>query len=74
VDTSVAKFLRPFLVNCQMFCTSPIRAAAQFKLDKIDHSSSEKKSFSSYLPFSRSATNVKGSVVLRSKTRCLRSP
>jgi hypothetical protein len=44
------------------------------KLDKIDHSSSEKKSFSSYLPSSRSATNVKGSVVLRSQTRCLRSP
>jgi hypothetical protein len=41
----------------------------QVELDKIDHSSSEKKSFSSYLPFSRSETEVKGSGGLRSKTR-----
>jgi hypothetical protein len=39
-----------------------------------DHSSSEKKSISSYLLFSRSETQVKGSGVLRSKARCLRSP
>jgi hypothetical protein len=52
----------------------PITAAAPVELDEIDHSSSEKKSFSSYWPFSRSETKVKGSAVLRSKARCLRSP
>jgi len=52
----------------------PITAVAPVELDEIDHSSSEKKSFSSYWPFSRSETKVKGSAVLRSKARCLRSP
>jgi hypothetical protein len=52
----------------------PITAVAPVELDEIDHSSSEKKSFSSYWPFSRSETTVKGSAVLRSKARCLRSP
>jgi hypothetical protein len=52
----------------------PITAVALVELDEIDHSSSEKKSFSSYWPFSRSETQVLGSAVLRSKARCLRSP
>src|SRR5262245_10962855 len=52
----------------------PITAVAPVELDEIDHSSSEKKSFSSYWSFSRSETKVKGSAVLRSKARCLRSP
>src|SRR5215471_10427989 len=49
-------------------------ARRRLTLDKLDHSSSEKKSFSSNLPFSRSKTEVKGSGGLRSKPRCLRSP
>jgi hypothetical protein len=44
------------------------RGCGAVKLDKIDHSSSEKKSFSSYLLFSRGETAVKGSGVVRSKT------
>jgi hypothetical protein len=63
-----------FLVDCQKVCTAPINIAVRFELDQIAHSSSEKKSFSSYQPFSRSETEVKGSCVLRSKARCLRSP
>jgi hypothetical protein len=64
-------FLRPFLVDCQKFRAVTIEVAAHVELDKIAHSSSEKKSFSSYLPFSRSKTEVKGSGGFR---RCLRSP
>jgi hypothetical protein len=61
-------------LNVKKFCTWPITAAVPVELDEIDHSSSEKKSFSSYWPFSRSETKDKGSAVLRSKARCLRSP
>jgi hypothetical protein len=56
------------------FAPWPITAAVPVELDEIDHSSSEKKSFSSYWPFSRSKTTVQGSAVMRSKARCLRSP
>lgn len=62
------------LLIVKKFRAWPITAVAPVELDEIDHSSSEKKSFSSYWPFSRSETKVKGSAVLRSKTRCLRSP
>jgi hypothetical protein len=62
------------LLIVKKFRAWPITAVAPVELDEIDHSSSEKKSFSSYWPFSRSETKVKGSAVLRSKARCLRSP
>jgi hypothetical protein len=62
------------LLIVKKFRAWPITAVAPVELDEIDHSSSEKKSFSSYWPFSRSETKVKGSAVLRSKTALLAKP
>jgi hypothetical protein len=61
-------------LDCQKVSRLADHGRSPVELDEIDHSSSEKKSFSSYWPLSRSETKVKGGAVLRSKARCLRSP